>query len=186
MKSIINFYFAEQSNILSNLVYQTTNELNMTSELTFCGKNLLIAAYLASYNSAVTDKRFFSRLQGDKQSKRGRTASAFAKEDKQTAGPKKFTFERLYQIYHALLVLSGNQDEEMKIGSPTNQLFQQFQTFVSTRLIVVADSASIYSQCSSSANYTISDFITEKFVTEIARSVNVEIEKLLEKNVMKG
>lgn len=182
----IQFYTDQQPKIQSNLVYQTTNELNMTSELTFCGKYLLIAAYLASYNAASTDKRFFSKFQGEKQSKRGRKASAFAKEDKQAAGPKKFTFERLYQIYHALLILNNINDKEMGIGSPTNQLFQQFQTFVSTKLVVVADSVANYSQCSSSAKYCISDFITERFVREIAHSVDVNLVDFLEKNTMKG
>ena len=187
----IQFFRDQGSKIQSHLVYQTTNELSYTSELPACGKFLLIAAYLASYNSAVTDKRFFSKFQGDKQRKKGRQASAFVKEDKLMAGPKKFTFERLYQIYHAILELNKDAgteiaNEEMKMASPTNQLFQQFRTFVSTKLILAANSAVSFSPYSSSAKYCISDFITEKCVQNLAESLRLELDQILEKNVIKG
>lgn len=183
-----NFLKNQKAKIQCHLIFQTENELNSTTELPFCGKYLLIAAYLASYNSQKTDKRFFSRLQGDKQSKRGKAASAFAKQDKQMAGPKKFTFERLYQLYHALIGLNGIKEEmdEMKTRSPTNQLFQQFQTFVSAKLILVADSAASFSPCSSSSKYCISDFITEQFIKKLAETLDLKLDEYLEKNLMKG
>lgn len=169
-----------------NLVYQTNKKLNMICELTYCGKCLLIAAYLASYNSQSTDKRFFS-FQSEKQRKQRKTA--FTKDDQQIAGPRKFTFERLYQIYSALQNQSQDREivdfDEMKTKVATNSLFHQFQTFVSQKLILIADSLATHSPYSSSSKYCLSDSISNAFVKELAGSIDIELDRLLEKNLLK-
>ena len=60
----INFINKYSTDIQMKLIYQTENEIDLKSELSFSGKWLLIAAFLASYNSDGTDKRFFSKFQG--------------------------------------------------------------------------------------------------------------------------
>lgn len=175
--------------IQSNLIYRITNKFDQSSELTYCGKYLLIAAYLASYNSPTTDKRFFSKDQGEKLRKPSKnTRLAFSK-DKKLFGPGKFTFERLFQIYKALQDFTEDKEivsiDQMKTKSPTNYIFQQFQTFLSLKLILVVDKSSEHCPYSSSAKYSVSDFITNEFIKNIAESIEIELDAFLERNILK-
>uniref|UniRef100_A0A1I8PCN3 Origin recognition complex subunit 5 n=1 Tax=Stomoxys calcitrans TaxID=35570 RepID=A0A1I8PCN3_STOCA len=97
-------------------------------ELPFYGKYLLIAAFLASHNSAKEDKRLFVKHHG-KQRKRMQTVNAKAKvvEKMSTSlGPKSFSLDRLLAIFYAIL------DE--KVGLTCN-LLSQISTLVHLKLL---------------------------------------------------
>ncbi|KAL9931070.1 origin recognition complex subunit 5 [Glossina fuscipes fuscipes] len=97
-------------------------------ELPFYGKYLLIAAFLASHNSANADKRLFVKHHGKKR-KRLQDVNAKAKVFEKTSaaiGPKTFTIDRLLAIFYAIL------DE--KVGLTCN-LLSQISTLVQLKLL---------------------------------------------------
>ncbi|XP_046809916.1 origin recognition complex subunit 5 [Lucilia cuprina] len=97
-------------------------------ELPFYGKYLLIAAFLASHNSAKEDKRLFVKHHG-KQRKRMQTVNAKAKVSEKMStslGPKSFSIDRLLAIFYAIL------DE--KVGLTCN-LLSQISTLVHLKLL---------------------------------------------------
>ncbi|EDW11919.2 origin recognition complex subunit 5 [Drosophila mojavensis] len=107
---------------------QSVRKLAQSLELPYYGKFLLIAAFLASHNSAKQDKRLFVKHHG-KQRKRMQTVNARAKNvDKMstTLGPKSFSIDRLLAIFYAIL------DE--KVGLTCN-LLSQISTLVHLKLL---------------------------------------------------
>lgn len=107
---------------------QSVKKLAQSLELPYYGKYLLIAAFLASHNSAKEDKRLFVKHHG-KQRKRMQTVNARAKvSDKMSTslGPKSFSIDRLLAIFYAIL------DE--KVGLTCN-LLAQISTLVHLKLL---------------------------------------------------
>ncbi|KAH8274065.1 hypothetical protein KR044_009461 [Drosophila immigrans] len=112
----------------TDLEDQSVRKLAQSLELPYYGKYLLIAAFLASHNSAKQDKRLFVKHHG-KQRKRMQTVNARAKNvDKMstTLGPKSFSIDRLLAIFYAIL------DE--KVGLTCN-LLSQISTLVHLKLL---------------------------------------------------
>ncbi|KAH8400542.1 hypothetical protein KR222_006188 [Zaprionus bogoriensis] len=112
----------------SDMEDQSVRRLAQSLELPYYGKYLLIAAFLASHNSAKQDKRLFVKNHG-KQRKRMQTVNARAKNaDKMstTLGPKSFSIDRLLAIFYAIL------DE--KVGLTCN-LLSQISTLVHLKLL---------------------------------------------------
>ncbi|KAM8715195.1 hypothetical protein ACLKA7_002269 [Drosophila subpalustris] len=107
---------------------QSVRKLAQSLELPYYGKYLLIAAFLASHNSAKQDKRLFVKNHG-KQRKRMQTVNARAKNAEKmstTLGPKSFSIDRLLAIFYAIL------DE--KVGLTCN-LLSQISTLVHLKLL---------------------------------------------------
>ncbi|XP_036321148.1 origin recognition complex subunit 5 [Rhagoletis pomonella] len=97
-------------------------------ELPYYGKYLLIAAFLASYNSSKEDKRLFVKNHG-KRRKRMQAVNANAKVTEKMStyiGPKSFSVDRLLAIFYAIL------DE--KVGLTCN-LLSQISTLVNLKLL---------------------------------------------------
>lgn len=94
-------------------------------ELPFYSKFLLISAYLASYNPARTDRRFFMKHHG-KQRKTQAMIKAKERSSNQLVGPKPFPLERLMAIFYSII--------EDKV-SPTANVFSQISTLVTLRLV---------------------------------------------------
>ena len=69
-----------------------SNVSRITIELPFYSKFLLIAAFLASYNPAKSDKRFFQKHHG-KQRKTSSSIRAKERMNSQLTGPKTFPLE---------------------------------------------------------------------------------------------
>ncbi|XP_015754907.1 PREDICTED: origin recognition complex subunit 5-like [Acropora digitifera] len=72
-------------------------------ELPFYTKYLLIAAYLASYNPAHTDKRFFTKQGKRGLSNRAKAAAKGKKSNTQLTGPKNFPLDRLMAIFYSIV-----------------------------------------------------------------------------------
>ncbi|EDW27339.1 GL21237 [Drosophila persimilis] len=107
---------------------QSVRKLAQSLELPYYAKYLLIAAFLASHNSANQDKRLFVKHHG-KQRKRMQTVNARAKTTEKmstTLGPKSFTIDRLLAIFYAIL--------EEKVGLTCN-LLSQISTLVHLKLL---------------------------------------------------
>lgn len=135
-------------------------------ELPYYAKYLLIAAYLASYNSTKEDKRLFMKFQGSKQKSRTRTKVQrnIVKQLNVQLGPSPFTFDRLLAIFYSIL--------DQKVGFNNNLLVQVSSLVELKFLLVVSDNSVIDSQkykCNVSYN----------FIQEISRMVGLNIRKYL-------
>ncbi|GAB1606625.1 origin recognition complex subunit 5-like [Argonauta hians] len=131
-------------------------------ELPFYSKYLLTAAYLASYNPAKTDRRFFSKkstkaLGAHCKKKGARTSSHLL-------GPKLFTLDRLMAIFYSIV--------EDKVA-PSANLFIQISSLVTLKLL---------SQVSSDDLLEIPKYkclVSLDTIKPIARSVNFDIVRYL-------
>ncbi|XP_045618796.1 origin recognition complex subunit 5 [Procambarus clarkii] len=94
-------------------------------ELPYYTKFLLIAAYLASYNPARTDRRFFMKHHG-KQRKTQAMIKAKERSSNQLVGPKPFPLDRLLAIFYSIV--------EDKV-TPTANIFSQISSLVTLRLV---------------------------------------------------
>ena len=79
-----------------------SNPHRLNIELPFYSKFLIIAAFLASYNPAKSDKRFFVKHHG-KQRKSMASIKAKEKLNSQLTGPKPFPLERLLAIFYNIV-----------------------------------------------------------------------------------
>lgn len=155
------------------------HDTNICQELTFCAKYLLISAYLASYNSTKTDKRFFVKYQGHSRTHR----FAITKLDKSLTGPKAFTLERLIHIYSALLEL--NYDSTIansslgRLDEPTNQLLLQVENLAGLRLLVRI-SQTTGSALASIRKWRVSDALTLDYMRLVAKTVRFDLMSHLE------
>ena len=94
--------FSNSIQSLSSIGPTISNVNRITIELPFYSKFLLIAAFLASYNPAKSDKRFFVKHHG----KQRKTASSIRTKEKlnsQLTGPKPFPLERLLAIFYNIV-----------------------------------------------------------------------------------
>ncbi|KAG0710203.1 Origin recognition complex subunit 5 [Chionoecetes opilio] len=95
-------------------------------ELPLYSRYLLIAAHLASYNPARTDRRFFMKHHG-KQRKTQASIKAKERCSSHLLGPKTFPLDRLMAIFHSIV------EEDI---TPTASLFSQLATLLSLRLLI--------------------------------------------------
>ena len=102
-----------------------SNPSRITIELPFYSKFLLIAAFLASYNPAKSDKRFFQKHHG-KQRKTSSSIRAKERMNSQLTGPKTFPLERLLAIFYNIV------DERV---NPTASIYSQLSSLVNLHLL---------------------------------------------------
>nr|CAB3264578.1 origin recognition complex subunit 5-like [Phallusia mammillata] len=96
-----------------------------TIELPFYSKFLLIAAYIASYNPASTDKRFFVKNAG----RMKKTARSMKKDERKNShlrGPHAFPLDRMMAIFYSIV------DSRVP---PTANIFSQISTLVTLHLL---------------------------------------------------
>ncbi|XP_014677965.1 PREDICTED: origin recognition complex subunit 5-like [Priapulus caudatus] len=129
-------------------------------ELPYYSKFLLIAAYLASYNPAKSDRRFFSkgRVKRTKQTKGKKTASS------QLLGPKIFALNRLLAIFYAI------GDERIV---PTANIFTQVSSLVTLKLLAQASG----DEQIDGAKYRC--LVSLDFIRSIGRSVRFNVLRYL-------
>lgn len=94
-------------------------------ELPYYSKYLLIAAYLASYNPAKTDRRFFAKHSG-KVKKRAKLIKKHERTSNHMLGPKQFPMDRLMAIFFSIV--------EGKVA-PTANVFMQISSLVSLTML---------------------------------------------------
>lgn len=93
-------------------------------ELPYYSKFLLIAAYLASYNPARTDKRFFLKHHG--KIKKTNFLKKHEKTSNHLLGPKPFPLDRLLAIFYSVV------DSRV---APTASVFCQISSLVTLQLL---------------------------------------------------
>ncbi|KAL1491920.1 hypothetical protein ABEB36_012440 [Hypothenemus hampei] len=116
-----------------NSIGKTTQKL----ELPFYGKYLLIAAYLASYNSSKDDRRLFMKFHGKKRktNKEVQQKSKVSEQLNTQIGPKAFALDRLLAIFYSIL--------DDKVGF-NNHLLVQVSSLVELQLLsLVSDDSNL-------------------------------------------
>ncbi|XP_060100689.1 origin recognition complex subunit 5 isoform X2 [Heteronotia binoei] len=130
-------------------------------ELPYYSKFLLIAAYLASYNPARTDKRFFVKHHGiikkKNQKKHEKTSSHLL-------GPKAFPLDRLLAILHSII--------DYRVASTAN-IFSQITSLVTLQLLTLVGHDDLLTGPRYKCNVSLD------FIRGISRTVNFDIIKYL-------
>ncbi|XP_048357298.1 origin recognition complex subunit 5 isoform X2 [Sphaerodactylus townsendi] len=131
-------------------------------ELPYYSKFLLIAAYLASYNPARTDKRFFMKHRGNTRKKK--IQKKHEKTSSHLLGPKAFPLDRLLAILHSII------DSRV---APTANIFSQITSLVTLQLLTLVGHDDILN----GPRYKCS--VSLDFIRSISRTVNFDIIKYL-------
>ncbi|XP_071960381.1 origin recognition complex subunit 5-like [Antedon mediterranea] len=131
-------------------------------ELPFYSKYLLIAAYMASYNPAKTDRRFFSKHHG----KIKKSSKANPKKDtsSQLLGPKAFALDRLMAIFYSIV--------DGKVSATAN-VFSQISSLVTLSLLCQVG----HDDQLDSPRYKCT--VSLDFIQSIARTVSFDIIRYL-------
>ncbi|KAK6528658.1 hypothetical protein TWF694_003912 [Orbilia ellipsospora] len=141
---------------------------NRTHDLPYFSKYLLCAAYLASYNSAKNDTRYFSKFSDKsgsrKRAKRKRTGRQL---NRKHLGPRPFPLERMLAIFQAILPIS--LVSSVDLGS-------QIATLSSLRLI--RKISNVASPADASSKWRVN--VGFEYVRNVGRSVRLEVENYLE------
>ncbi|XP_057711614.1 origin recognition complex subunit 5 [Corythoichthys intestinalis] len=131
-------------------------------ELPFYSKFLLIAAYLASYNPARTDKRFFVKHHG--KIKKSKFLKGNEKTSNHLLGPKPFPLDRLLAIFYSVV------DSRV---APTASIFSQISSLVTLQLLTQVSHADQLD----APKYKCA--VSLDFISAISRTVNFDIVKYL-------
>ncbi|CAL8242097.1 unnamed protein product [Merluccius merluccius] len=131
-------------------------------ELPYYSKFLLIAAYLASYNPARTDRRFFLKHHGKIRK------TNFLKKHEKTSnhllGPKPFPLDRLLAIFYSVV------DSRV---APTASIFSQISSLVTLQLLTQLG----HDDQLDAPKYKCA--VALDFIRAISRTVNFDIVKYL-------
>lgn len=156
----------------------------LIEDLPFATRYLLLAAYLVSFNSKSSDKRFFVKEQT-------RHISRKANNRAEESGPKMFPLERLLHVYRSLLDLNECYEEddltsiasESILKEPSVEILSQLEDLVSMRLLI--RSGGTGSSLSSVKKWKLSDSVTFDYIQSIAKSVNFDLCAHLESFTLK-
>ncbi|KAM4873989.1 origin recognition complex subunit 5 isoform 2-T2 [Thomomys bottae] len=131
-------------------------------ELPYYSKFILIAAYLASYNPARTDKRFFLKHHG--KIKKTNFLKKHEKTSNHLLGPKSFPLDRLLAILYSIV------DSRV---APTANIFSQITSLVTLQLLTLVG----HDDQLDGPKYKCT--VSLDFIRAIARTVNFDIIKYL-------
>ncbi|KAL5013759.1 hypothetical protein ScPMuIL_008029 [Solemya velum] len=172
-KALQTVYLREISSNQWERMQQDSEIAHMTSsqgmssrshvELPFYSKYLLIAAYLASYNPAKFDRRFFAKNSG-KTSKKSKLTKKHERTSNHMLGPKAFPLDRLMAIFYSIV--------EGRVCLTAN-IFMQISSLVTLHLLA-----------SVSGNDQIDTpkykcLVSLEFVKSISRTVNFDVLRYL-------
>lgn len=132
-------------------------------ELPFYSKYLLIAAYLASYNPAKSDRKFFAKHSG-KGSKKIKQAKKTERTSNHMLGPKPFPLDRLMAIFYSIV--------EGRVA-PTAYIFMQITSLVSLHFLGHAVGEDQIEQ----PKYKC--LVSLDFIKAVARTVNFDVLRYL-------
>lgn len=131
-------------------------------ELPYYSKFLLIAAYLASYNPARTDKRFFLKHHG--KIKKVNFLKKNEKTSNHLLGPKPFALDRMLAIFYSVV------DSRV---APTASIFSQISSLVTLQLLNQVS----HDDQLDAPKYKCA--VSMDFICAISRTVNFDIVKYL-------
>ncbi|XP_055009655.1 origin recognition complex subunit 5 [Boleophthalmus pectinirostris] len=131
-------------------------------ELPYYSKFLLIAAYLASYNPARTDKRFFVKHHG--KIKKANFLKKNEKTSNHLLGPKPFPLDRMLAIFYSVV------DSRV---APTASIFSQISSLVTLQLLNQVS----HDDQLDAPKYKCA--VSMDFICAISKTVNFDIVKYL-------
>ncbi|CAH2285379.1 origin recognition complex subunit 5 [Pelobates cultripes] len=131
-------------------------------ELPYYSKFLLIAAYLASFNPARTDKRFFLKHHG--KIKKTDFSKKHEKTSNHLLGPKPFPLDRLLAILYSIV------DSRV---APTANIFSQISSLVTLQLLTLVG----HDDQLDAPKYKCT--VSLDFMRAVARTVNFDIIRYL-------
>uniref|UniRef100_F7CBD1 Origin recognition complex subunit 5 n=1 Tax=Xenopus tropicalis TaxID=8364 RepID=F7CBD1_XENTR len=131
-------------------------------ELPYYSKFLLIAAYLASFNPARTDKRFFLKHHG--KIKKTDFLKKHEKTSNHLLGPKPFPLDRLLAILYSIV------DSRV---APTANIFSQISSLVTLQLLTLVG----HDDQLEGPKYKCT--VSLDFIRAVARTVNFDIVRYL-------
>jgi hypothetical protein len=156
---------------------------SVTEEMPLTMKLLLIAAFLCSFNSKASDKRFFVKTNGR------RKISRRVNHQTQRSGPKAFPMERLLHVYASILQLNfvfDKQDSgivsEQRLKC-SNELFALVEDLLSLKLLTRVGLAG--STISSVKKWRISDCVTYEYISGISESIQFDLHSHMEEFAFK-
>lgn len=167
-KSLQTVYLREISGVQWEKMQLATSDTSASNatirslvELPVYSKYLLIAAYLASYNPAKSDKRFFSKHAG-KISRRthGALKKTHERTTNQLLGPKVFPVDRLLAIFYSIV------NDRV---APSANIFCQISSLVTLGLLTQVSN----SDALESPKYKC--IVSLEFIKSVARSINFEV-----------
>ncbi|XP_053377322.1 origin recognition complex subunit 5-like isoform X2 [Mercenaria mercenaria] len=132
-------------------------------ELPFYSKYLLIAAYLASYNPAKSDRKFFAKHSG-KGNKKTQQIKKSERTSNHMLGPKPFPLDRLMAIFYS--IVDGRV-------APTANIFMQITSLVSLHFLGHAVGEDQIEQ----PKYKC--LVSLEFIKAVARTVNFDVLRYL-------
>ncbi|KAJ1161837.1 hypothetical protein NDU88_002318 [Pleurodeles waltl] len=169
-KAMQTVYLREISSLQWEKLQQSSEETGQLKglsahahvELPYYSKFLLIAAYLASYNPARTDKRFFVKHHG--KIKKTNFLKKHEKTSNHLLGPKPFPLDRLLAILYSIV--------DSKVA-PTANIFSQISSLVTLQLLTSVG----HDDQLDGAKYKCT--VSLDFIRAVARTVNFDIIKYL-------
>jgi len=178
-KDVNRLYLRFQSKIqeiIENLFDHKNVRLRASIEMSPSMSYLLVAAYLASYNSIKSDKRHFVRNQGRFRERRKRAKNI----ESEVKPPKPFTFERIFHIYQALLNLNEVDHNTRRHLMVSSLILLQFNELVKQNIVFVIKSSNHAPSISSASKYQLSDTVTSKHIEDIAFSIRLDLKAFSE------
>jgi len=133
-------------------------------ELPFHSKFLLIAAYLASYNPAKSDKRFFVKHHGKQRKTKAGIAAKERAVSSQLTGPKAFPLDRLMAIFYSVV------DDEV---APSANIQGQIASLVTLQFLMSVGSDDCLDMPKFKCNVGL------EFISQMSRQVGFEIQRYL-------
>ncbi|KAL4226958.1 Origin recognition complex subunit 5 [Mactra antiquata] len=131
-------------------------------ELPYYSKYLLIAAYLASYNPAKSDRKFFAKHSG--KNKKSAQAKKTERTSNHMLGPKPFALDRLMAIFYSIV--------EGKVA-PTANIFMQISSLITLHFLGHASGEDQIEQ----PKYKC--LVSLEFIKAVARTVNFDVLRYL-------
>ena len=141
-----------------------SQNLRLHVELPYHSKYLLIASYLASYNPAGSDKRFFVKASTGAKKRLPTTSRSREKLPSQLTGPKAFPLDRMMAIFHAIV------DENV---TPSALISNQIASLVTLQFLTSVGSEDTLDAPKYKCNIGLD------FVGQISKQVEFEIYKFL-------
>ncbi len=158
-KILLNIHYQESTTLMG----EEFKSKRLNVELPFFSKFLLLAAFLASYNPASTDKKFFMRGRtGGRVIKKSKRKQQAHKKSSQLLGPKMFDLNRMLAIFHVIV--------EQKVTS-TAEIQSQVASLVTLQMLT--QSGEDLDQPKYKCNVSLD------FIRQVAKNVRFELHKYL-------
>ena len=163
---------------------QCVDPSNVYEDMPRSIKFLLIAAYLASFNSKASDKRFFMKQKQQRSQRKSQVSTQTVTGNKlKNEAPKAFPVERLIHIFQFLLQFNPHDDSRIGAAELSYKSFPCLQELMHLKLVIPMHASE--SVLSSDRKLKIADCVTRTLIDKLAESVDFNVSAHLESEVFK-